>query len=234
MSTSSYVLARDIGCSHQENPWAYLDQGVDVMFTHPQSIATTNGKHGDTSAGSITEVMMGFFSDQVRLGGWGDTQTSYYHSLPAQTYPNVFLPCHYASTCYVNNSSRVDNYNLGQIYLNNSMAWCFMKFPKESIAYELINPHEPTSVMAPVFTDKRVAATGIMNTDAFTDPESSPKFYKMIQLALQEAYSAVDFKGPCGSVLTFICNILDRTHPGWDTKKTITGEWWGIYKQRMR
>ena len=226
----SYVLASDIGCSQPENPYAYLEQGIDVMFSLPGTIAT-GAKCATASPGSVTEVMMGFFANQVSMGGWLNAHTEIYHSLYSQTYPNIFLPCHYANTSFTSNSARVENYNLGQIYLNNSMAWTFMKFPKEAIAYELINPHSPHSVSAPVFVDKSVAATGIINTDAFMDPQSSKKFYPMIQLALQQAYAATDFKGPCGSVLTFMCNVLDRRHRGWEHNNSITANWWKLYKK---
>jgi len=232
MSTSSYVLAKDIGCSHAHNPYSYLAQGIDTMFNNPQSIATS-GKTGTASPGSTTEVMMGFFANEVMLGGWMPHHTEYYHSLYSQTYGNEFLPSHYANTCYTTNSRRLENHNLGQIYLNNSMAWTFMKFPKESIAYELINPHDPSGVSAPVFTDKFSAATGIINADAFINPKSSSKYYPMIQLALQQAYAATDFKGPCGSVLMFVCNVLTHSRPGWEiNNNSITANWYKLYKQR--
>jgi hypothetical protein len=233
MSTSSYVLAKDIGCSHTYNPYAYLQQGIDTMFTNPQSIATS-GKTGTVAPGATTEVMMGFFADQVRIGGWKTFHTEFYRSLYSQTYGNDFLPCHYSSACYMTESRRLENHNLGQIYLNNSMAWTFMEFPKDSMAYELINPNDPKGVSAPVFVDKSVAATGIINADAFIHPKGS-KYYPMIQLALQQAYAATDFKGPCGSVLTFVCNILGRSHPGWEiNNNSITANWYKIYKNRRK
>ena len=33
----SYVLARDIGCSFQDSPWEYYDQGVNTLFRNPQT-----------------------------------------------------------------------------------------------------------------------------------------------------------------------------------------------------
>jgi len=109
-----------------------------------------------------------------------------------------------------------------------------MKFPKGSIAYELINPHDFIGKSAPVFVDKSVAATGIMNADAFIHPKSS-KYYPMIQLALQQAYAATDFKGPCGSVLTFVCNILERSHTDWKiNNNSITANWFKLYKHHRK
>ena len=109
-----------------------------------------------------------------------------------------------------------------------------MKFSKDAIAYESINPNDASSNYAPVFTDKMAAATGIMNVDAFTNPKSSKKFGTMIQLALQQAYASPDFKGCCGSVLTFVCNVLDRRTPNWEHKKTMMGDWWSLYKRKKR
>ena len=226
----SYVLAKDIGCSQSNNPYIFLESGVDVLFSNPNSIATTNGRNsGDSPASAKTEVMMGFFSQQVEGTGWHDIHTAAYHNLNAQSCSNVFLPCHYSGTCFTNNSSRADNYNLGQIYLQCAMGYTFLTFPHNSIAYASINPTEPESHKVPVFTDKMAAATGIQHIKDFIAPSKSKLYGTMILLALREANAATDLKGPAGSTLTFVCNILEHNKPGWSEKNdTLMKQWWNL------
>lgn len=227
----SYVLAKDIGCSQSNNPYIFLEPGIDVLFNNTTSIATWNGKNsGDSPVAAKTEVMMGFFSQQVEAGGWTDIHTDAYRSLNAQSCSNVFLPCHYSGTCYTNNSSRADNYNLGQIYLQCAMGYTFLTFPHNSIAYASISPTEPTGHRVPVFTDKMAAAIGAKHIKHFITPSKSKLYGTMLLLALREANAATDLKGPAGSTLTFVCNILEHNKPGWSEKKpmTIMKQWWNL------
>ena len=233
MSTSSYVLAKDIGCSHSNNPYVYLESGIDVLFNNPNSLATSSKGDG-TPVGAKTAVIMGFFANQVEKGGWRPIHSQAFHSLNSESCQNVFLPVHYSNTCYTNNSARAMNYNLGQIYLQNSFAFTFLEFPATAIAYEPTNPISSDSYLAPVFTDKTVSAIGIKHIPDFISPNNSKKFGAMIQLALQQAYKSTDFKGCCFATLLFICNVLDRRMPGWDNKNTSTGKWWKLYKRMYK
>jgi len=225
----SYVLAADIGCSQPENPYSYLEDGVDTMFLHPQTIATS-GKTGNTSPGSTTEVIMGFFADQVRIGGWRKHNSEFYHSLYSQSYPNSWIPYHYSNSAHVTINGTMSHYNLGQLYLINSMAWTFLKWPKDSVTYELINVNDPGSRAAPVFANKYALPLGLVNAEEFINP--TPKYGTMIKLALQQAYAYPDIKGPCGGIMTFICNVLDRKHHEWYLKNnSMTAKWWRIVRQ---
>ena len=126
----------------------------------------------------------------------------------------------------------VENYNLGQSYLNNALAWVFLDFPHEAIAYQLLDPISAASPLAPSFTNQQAKPSGVKNVDEFINPKG--KWKPLVQHALQQAISANDGLGCCGKSLVFICNTLDRVKPGWSqNNSSITARWWNLTKKNL-
>ena len=152
----SYVLAADIGCDDFSNPWQFLIEGPDTQFLlHDGSIATF-GRCSNTTPGSTTDVMQGWFAQQVAKVGWHQGPNMFYHSLYTTGFPGSFLPCCLACGAHISINGTVEQYNLGQSYLNNALAWTFLEFPKEAIAYQSLDPVSVDSPYVPTITNKQV------------------------------------------------------------------------------
>lgn len=220
----SYVPLSKIGCGDPSNPYEYLEAGTETQFLHPQSIATA-GKTSNIATGAVNEVMQGFFAEQVAHLGWLPVHENYYHKLESTSYPSSFLPCSISPNAFhVANNKEIHHFNMGQLYLANVMAMSFMTFPRHSMARELVNTHDPDSHSALVFVDKTVLPTGIKNEQEFINV--GKKYEHMITHAINQAYLYKFNNGPCGKILTFICKVLDRKHPGWTSSNSITAKWW--------
>lgn len=220
----SYVPLSQIGCGDPSNPYEYLETGPGIKFLHPQSIATA-GKTANISTGAVNEVMQGFFAEQVAHLGWLPVHENYYHKLHSTSFPSSFLPCSISTTSYhMANNKEIHHFNMGQLYLENALAMSFITFPQQSMSRVLVNPHDPDSHSAIVFVDKTVLPNGIKNEDEFINP--SKKYTLMITHAINQAYRYKFNNGPCENILTFICKVLDRKHPGWTSSNSITAKWW--------
>jgi hypothetical protein len=220
----SYVLLSKIGCSDPSNPYKHLDVGIETSFLNPQSISTS-GKTGSASTGSVSEVMQGFFAEQVSKHGWLAVHEKYYHSLHSTSFPSSFLPCSISTDSFhTANNQTIQHFNMGQLYLANSLAMTFLTFPQSALARELLNIHDPDSHSALVFGDKLALPNGIKNENDFIN--LTKKYELMITHAINQAYRYKFNNGPCGKILNFICKVLDRKYPGWTKSNSITAKWW--------
>ena len=224
----SYVPLSKIGCSDPSNPYEYLEAGIETQFLNPQSIATA-GKTANIPTGAVNEVMQGFFAEQVSHLGWLPVHEKYYRSLFSTSYPTSFLPCSISTASFhTSNNQEIQHFNMGQLYLANSLAMTFLTFPQHTVARELLNKHNPDSYSALVFVDKLTLPNGIKNDNEFKNP--TEKYGLMITHAINQAYRYKFNNGPCGKILNFICKVLDRKHPGWTNSNSITAKWWTSQK----
>ena len=225
---SSYVLASEIGCTQKQIPYDYLMPGA--AFIYPDSIV--NSGKTTTPAAATHDVMQGFFAEQVAHLGWLDAHELFYRTLNTTTYPNTWLTKQFTKCYYTNINGELAHHNLGQIYLTNAFAMSFIKWSSTDFAIQPLNFNEANSVTASVFTNTITPkATGIKNMNQFIHPNNT-KYDKLINNVFQQAYASPDFLGPCGKVIIYICNSLERLMPRWSApNKTVTQKWWNMFKK---
>ena len=215
-------MAKDIGCNGFTDPWNLYELGPRVMFDNPQSIATS-GKTSNLSPGATTPELQGYFAEFVLRNGWTREAQFQYNTLFSKAYPGVFLPCAFRCGLHVNDSSEIENYNMGQISLNNAMGWVFLDWPNEDIAIVPVNPNNPDDQQVPIFANPITFPKGVKNVQHLLKNEG--KYFPMIQLAVSQAKSSTDGGGCCGQVMTFVKNTLDRKIPGWRKSGSLFAEW---------
>jgi hypothetical protein len=228
----SYVYANQIGCGDQQNPYDYLIQGPNTAFAYPSSLVTMSGKTGNTAPASTSHTMQGFFAEQVSNVGWLTEHQVFYQTLYSTNYPNAWLTQQFIRKSHTNINGVLADYNLGQVYLMNALAMSFITWSSEDFYREPMNHTEANSFTAPVFVNPYSLATGIKNMDMFIHSKNT-KFDKLIKNVFQQAYASPDGHGPCGKIITYICNTLDRKMPGWSIpNETITQIWWNMVKNK--
>jgi len=225
----SYVYARDIGCGDPINPLHFMLSGPLANFEAPQT-QLQYGRTRGVSAGALNETTQGFYADQVKALGFTPTAKAFYHNLTSNSYPGSWLPCCLACSTHTSLNGTLDFYNLGQIYLNNALAWTFLKFNPKVIAYTSTDYNNPASTLAPTFTldGKNSLPTELDSTNLkFLTTIGTHKYSSLLNEALIQAYSSQNMGGCCGKTLTFICNQLDaRVGRDWVNKGTVLGKWW--------
>lgn len=227
-----YVPLANVGCGYPDNPWAFYPQGVDTMFMFPQTLATF-GRARNTSVTSTMQEAQAFYADQVRLGGWTPPCENLYVYLYSTSYPGNFLPRQYNAGMHIDVNSDVNQYNLGQIYLNNAFTWTFIKFNPRALALVPFNRMDPSSYPVPKFVSDNALPIGLMHMDILANnPKENKKYGRMIELAINEALKSKDGLGPCGRALTYICQTLDIKRPKWKSKNVLMGRWWNLVKEK--
>ena len=225
----SYVYARDIGCGDPINPFHFMLSGPLPNFEAPQT-QLQYGRTRGVSPGSLNETTQGFYADQVKAQGWTPTVKAFYHHLQSNSYPASWLPCCLSCSTHTSINGTLDFYNLGQLYLNNALAWTFLKFNPEVIAYESTNSSDPNAFMAPVFTQagKSTIPNGLeMAHTEFLTTNKPHKYSGLLNEALMQAYASQGNHGPCGKTLTFICNQLDALKGRhWVNSNNTLAKWW--------
>lgn len=227
----SYVPLSDVGCVEPESPWAYFPQGTTTMFMFPQTLATS-GKTTNLSNATASEEGQAFFAEQVRLGGWHDACEDLFHTEYSQSYPGMFLPEKWNVGMHINHSQQWENYNMGQMFLNNAMCWTFLKWSPTAFTHVPFNRNEPSSMYVPSFTDPVADPLGIQNKQYILKPVGESKRYgRMMAHAINQAISSWDGFGCCGKCLRFICTMLDRENPGWGAHNPDLGKWWSMKRE---
>lgn len=230
----SYVPLAEIGCNSPDNPWAFYSQGPDTMFMFPQTLAT-GGKTTNLSSATVMEEGQAFFAEQCRLGGWIPAMDELYHSLYSKAYPTVFLPPKWNAGFHWNHSQQLENYNMGQCYLNNAFCWALLDWTHDSFVYVPFNRMDPATSYVPTFVDPTTDPVGLRSVDEILKPLSrSTKYGLLIYNALREAMGARDGFGCCGKALRFMCGMLDQKHPGWESRNHQLAKWWTGKKTTSR
>jgi hypothetical protein len=225
----SYVYARDIGCGDPINPFHFMLSGPLANFEAPQT-QLQYGRTRGVSAGALNETTQGFYADQVKASGLTPTARAFYHNLTSNSYPGSWIPCCLACSTHTSLNGTLEFYNLGQIYLNNALAWTFLKFNPKVIAYEPTDRNNAASILAPTFTQagKNTLPTELDSTNLkFLTSKGPHKYSSLLNEALMQAYASQNMYGCCGKTLTFICNQLDaRGGRDWVNGGTVLGKWW--------
>ena len=206
----SYVLARDIGCSFQDSPWEYYDQGVNTLFRNPQTPSVIGGKVSNSSVNATSDVGQSFFAYQTYRGGWHNAQDHEYHRMHSTNYPSNFLPCCWSPGTHNNSNGVQSFYNLGQIFLNNAFTFTFLDWDPRDLAFELVDRNAPESVETPTFVNPAAWPKRVRLVHNLLRGSKDSKYGRMTAHVLQQARAANDGLGVCRKALLYICGELAR------------------------